>query len=81
METENLIYHPYTKEEYTELKTTLETRVTQYLPDDLADWAWNNKNKIENSNERKPCTCGSAGVHWKRAIDTIRNFINKVEGI
>jgi hypothetical protein len=81
METTELIYHPYTKEEYLELKKTFDENVTNYLPDHLATWAWNNKNKIENSRENQPCTCGSAGSHWKRAVDTIRNFINKVEGV
>jgi hypothetical protein len=83
MSTENLPYHPYTKEEYLELKETFENNVTQYLPDNLADWAWNNYKRINNTNEPKPCTsgCGGAAAHWRKATETIREFINKVEGV
>ena len=81
MSTENLPYHPYTKEEYLELKDTFEKNVTAYLPDNLAGWAWNNYNKINRSREPQPCTCGSSSSHWKRAVSTIKDFINKVEGI
>jgi hypothetical protein len=81
MSTENAIYHPYTKEEYLELKETFEKNVTNYLPDHLAGWAWSNYNRINGTRENQPCTCGSSAGHWRRAVDTIRGFINKVEGV
>jgi len=81
MSTENIPYHPYTKEEYLGLKDTFEKNVTQYLPDFLTDWAWNNYKKITGVNEPKPCNCGSAAAHWRKATETIREFINKVEGV
>ena len=80
MNNEDLIYQPYTKEEYLELKETFEKNVTNYLPDHLAGWAWNNYNKINGSRESQPCTCGSSAGHWKRAVETIRTFIYKIEG-
>ena len=81
MSTENTIYHPYTKEEYLVLKETFEKNVTNYLPDHLAGWAWSNYNRINGTHETQPCTCGSSAGHWRRAVDTIRGFINKLEGV
>lgn len=81
MSVEETIYHPYTHEEYLELKDTYEKNVTNYLPDHLASWAWNNYKKISGDKSTQPCTCGSSAGYWKHAVDTIRGFINKVEGV
>ena len=71
-------YLPYTQAEYKELKEVMDT-ITTHIPHDRMGWVWNNHNKILNTKEGQPCSCGSAAGHWKRAADTIREFINKVE--
>ena len=72
-------FHPYTEEEYRELKATTDA-ITTHIPNDKMGWVWNNYKKITKSNEPQPCSCGSAAGHWRRAVDEIRNFITKVEG-
>jgi hypothetical protein len=71
-------YLPYTEAEFNELKSVMETILT-HIPHDKMGWIWSNHNKILNTNETQPCACGSASSHWIRAVDTIRNFIKKVE--
>ena len=71
-------YLPYTPAEYIELKTTVDS-INQYIPNDKMGWIWGNHNKILKTNEPQPCSCGSAAAHWKRAVETIRNFVTKVE--
>ena len=81
MSIETTIYHPYTQAEYLELKETFEKNVTNYLPDHLAGWAWNNYKLISGSRENQPCNCGSSAGLWRKAVETIRGFINKIEGV
>jgi hypothetical protein len=71
-------YKPYTEEEYAELKTIVDS-IQQHIPNDKMGWIWGNHNKISKTNEPQPCSCGSAAGHWRRAVDTIRNFILQVE--
>jgi hypothetical protein len=71
-------YTPYTEAEFNELKSIMETILT-HIPNDKMGWVWSNHNKINNSNETQPCSCGSAASHWIRATNTIRDFITKVE--
>jgi len=71
-------YHPYTEVEYIELKQTIQS-ITTHIPHDKMGWIWNNHNHILKTNEPQPCSCGSASGHWKRATETIRNFVRQVE--
>ena len=71
-------YAPYTQAEYIELKGILDT-ITTHIPNDKMGWVWNNYLKITNTREPQPCSCGSAAGHWRRAVDGIRDFVNKVE--
>jgi len=73
-------YWPYDEVEYKELKEVMDT-ITTHIPHDRMSWVWNNHNKILKTKEAQPCSCGSAAAHWKRAADTIREFINRVETI
>ena len=72
------LFHPYTPLEYAELKETIQS-ITTHIPHDKMGWIWNNHNKILNTKEGQPCSCGSAASHWKRATETIRNFVKQVE--
>ena len=69
-------YHPLTLEEFQELDRTVSS-LGAYLPENLAPYIWNNFNKLRNENENRPCMCGSAGAHWKRATDYLRNWVNE----
>ena len=71
-------FHPYTPLEYAELKEVIQT-ISTHIPHDRMEWIWNNHNKISNTQEPRPCSCGSAASHWKRATETIRNFVRQVE--
>jgi hypothetical protein len=71
-------YWPYTQEEYIELVETIQS-ITTHIPNDKMGWIWSNHNKILKTNEGQPCSCGSAASHWKRAVQTIRDFIKQVE--
>ena len=69
-------YHPLTLEEFNELDVTVSS-LGSYLSEDKAPYIWNNFNKLRNENEPRPCMCGSAGAHWKRATDYLRNWVNE----
>lgn len=69
-------YHPLSLEEFQELDKTISS-LGAYLPENLAPYIWNNFNMLRNENEPRPCMCGSAGVHWKRATDYLRTFVNE----
>lgn len=71
-------YLPYTEDEYNELKSVMKD-ITTHIPNDRMGWVWGNHNKILKTNEPQPCSCGSAAANWKRAADTIRNFISQIE--
>jgi hypothetical protein len=72
-------FYPYTPLEYAELKEIIES-ITTHIPTDKMAWIWNNHNRILNTKEPQPCSCGSAAGHWRRATDTIRNFVANIEG-
>jgi len=72
------IYWPYSEAEYIELKTIMND-ITTHIPHDRMGWVWSNHNRILGTNETQPCSCGSAAGHWKRAAETIRNFISQKE--
>lgn len=71
-------YHPYTEAEYNELKSVL-NEISTHIPHDKMSWIWNNFKKVANTNETQPCSCGSAAGHWRRAVDTLRDFVTKVD--
>lgn len=66
-------YHPLTLEEFEQLKGTI-LSIGSHLPENLAPYIWDNFNKLRNENEPRPCTCGSAGAHWKRAVDYLTDW-------
>jgi hypothetical protein len=68
--------HPLTFEEFEELDKTISS-LGSHLPENLAPYIWDNFNKLRNEREPRPCMCGSAGAHWKRAVDYLRNWINE----
>jgi len=69
----------FTAEEYQKLKETIEP-IKDYLPENLLPYIWDNYRIISgNIEEPRPCACGSAAAHWKKAVDSIKTYINEVE--
>lgn len=71
-------YYPYSEVEYLELKSIINS-ITTHIPTDRMGWIWDNYKRITKSTEPQPCSCGSAAGHWRRATDTIRNFVENTE--
>jgi len=69
----------FTAEEYQKLKDSIK-EVKDYLPENLLPYIWDNYRIISgNIEEGRPCSCGSAAGLWKKAVDTIKNYIAEVE--
>jgi hypothetical protein len=75
MSTEEIIYHPFSKEEFETLKE-VERQVTTFIPKELMGTIWQSYRLIAKSNEPQPCGCKSSAKHWGRAMETIRTFVN-----
>ena len=71
-------YHPLSLEEYQEMKAFLAT-ITSHMPDNKANYVWGNFNRLRGANEPQPCTCGSSGAHWGRAIQYLREWVKSKE--
>lgn len=69
-------YHPLSLEEFQALDATL-TSIGAYLPENKAPYIWATFNFLRGENEPRPCTCGSAGAHWKRAVDYLNNWVKE----
>jgi len=76
---ENIIV-PLTDEEYKQLKETVDS-IESYLPENKAPYVWDMFNRLRGENENRPCTCGSAGAHWARAVTYLREYIKEKEGV
>tara|TARA_R110001632_G_scaffold65039_1_gene154386 strand:- start:7016 stop:7225 length:210 start_codon:yes stop_codon:yes gene_type:complete len=63
-----------TDEQLIELKGIL-SKVESHIPDYLAGPVWNWYKKINNTQERQPCTCNSSAKLWRKAILSLRDFI------
>ena len=66
----------YTNEEFKVMVDTLDS-IGNYLPDDKVGYVWSNYQKIANTTENQPCSCGSSAGLWKKAVDTIRTYIKE----
>lgn len=64
----------YTPEEFNRLKEMLGV-INTHIPTELASEVWNNYKRIQNSTEPQPCSCGSSASLWRKAVDTIRNYV------
>ena len=57
----------------------LNNKITNYIPKELMTPVWEGYKKITGSREPQPCSCPSSGKLWKKAMDTIRDYVNKGE--
>lgn len=71
-------FYPLTETEYLEIKNNIEP-IKDMLPEHLMGFVWNYYKKISGSNENQPCGCPSAGVHWRKAVTVLREYLNGVQ--
>lgn len=71
-------FAPYTEEEFKLIKQNIQS-ISDYIPENLLTFVWDNYKKLSNSTEGRPCTCGSAAKHWAKAVNVIRDFVSEVE--
>lgn len=64
----------YTNEEFKEL-VEFAGSITTHIPENKAGYVWHNYRKISGSNENSPCMCGSSAGLWRKAMETIREYI------
>jgi hypothetical protein len=64
----------YTKIDLDTLKETL-GGITNNIPTDKADYVWQNYQKIADTTEGRPCSCGSSANLWRKAVTTINDYI------
>lgn len=62
--------------ELQEIKEGL-SKIGGYIPTEMADWVWNNYKKLSGSIEQRPCNCGSAAGHWRRAVDFLTDWVKQ----
>jgi len=72
-------YSPLLENEWLEAQQIV-SEITTYIPEGRMESVWYLHNKILGTNERKPCKCSSSAKHWGRAVDTIREFVKRVNG-
>lgn len=68
----------FTNEEFKEMQDFLPT-ITTHIPESKAGWVWHCYRQITESLEPTPCLCGSSAAHWRKAIDTMRNYVKENE--
>jgi hypothetical protein len=69
-------YHPLTEEQFIGLRDLIQS-IGAYLPENKASYVWNMYNQLRDERETQPCMCGSAGGHWKRAMDFLYHWVKE----
>lgn len=70
----------YTDEELKELVDIMsEINQSAFLPESQLNYIWNNYKRINNTNERQPCSCSSAAGLWKKATTSINEYLSSLE--
>ena len=66
----------HTEEQIKEIKEKINS-ITTMIPESMAQWVWNTYKDITGSREPQPCSCGSSGKLWRKAVDEIKSFVNE----
>lgn len=69
-------YEPLSEIEFIELNRVL-NEIGAYLPDNQMGYIWGNFNRVRNATENQPCGCASAGGHWKRAVEHLKQWVKE----
>lgn len=64
----------YTTEEFKEL-VELSNSITTNIPENKARRVWDEYRKIANTNEQPPCMCQSSAGLWRKAMNTIHDYV------
>lgn len=70
--------YDFSEQEITEIREKF-GQIQDRIPNHLAGFVWNTYKKIKGSNEKQPCSCGSAAKHWRKAYDSIKSFLNSYD--
>jgi len=70
--------YKFSKEEIATMRKKMSS-FTTHIPTGLTGYIWNTYKKIKGSQERQPCSCGSAAKHWKKAVDSINSFLKSYD--
>lgn len=68
----------FSEEELEQLKSTM-AGIGSYLPTNKTGYIWSTYKKIVGTNEPQPCTCKSSASLWAKAVQTINDFLKKLE--
>jgi hypothetical protein len=71
-------YHPLSLSDFKELKELI-MNMGAYMPENKAPYVWHMYTLINGTQENRPCTCASAGGHWKRAVDFLYDWVKNKE--
>jgi hypothetical protein len=72
-------YAPFDEETYNRIVEVLEQRIDLGVlktNSDLRSFIWTIHTTL-SGRENQPCTCGSSGHHWRRAMDSLRKYIDE----
>lgn len=69
-------YHPFSEEEFVQLKETL-SKITTFLPEHYMDYIWNMVSRLRGQKVARPCSCKSSAKHWGAAVTDLKNFIKE----
>ena len=75
MNTEDIIYAPFNKEEFEELKKAV-AEVTNWIPKHRMNIIWESYRAITKSKEPTPCACKSSAKHWGNAYRIVKEFVD-----
>ena len=68
----------FSKEEVQNIKNKI-SQIGSYMQKNDGPWIWDTYLKITGVKEKQPCYCKTSGVHWKKAIDAIHNFVKEYD--
>ena len=75
MESEEVIYAPFNKEEFESLKQVVR-EVTTFIPKNHMNTVWEAYKSITKSNEPTPCSCKSSAKLWGNAFRVVKEFVD-----
>ena len=76
MNSEEVIYHPFSKEEFDSLKKVV-SEVTSFIPKHYMNTIWEAYKSITKSNEPTPCSCKSSARLWGNAFRIVKEFVDE----
>ena len=70
----------YNELELKELKEVMEeVNKSSFLPESQLSYIWSHHVLISGRKEPMPCSCNSAAKHWKKAINTINEYLSSLD--